>query len=342
MTLAPRGIPDNSVCATQRIVYLNYQAKPGQTDMNPTLPPLRALQAFECFGRLGSVNAAARALGVTPGAISQQLRLLEEHVGVALLIKDGRRAILTPAASAYHKLISQGFARLSLAQDYIVAHRQSEALTVSGLPTLMQRWLNPLLPDFQNMTGNQAIRIHATHQEPDMHMLEQTFRLTYGAAAQRYPHARELFSDHCFPACSPDFLQRHPEALDPARLVHLPFLDIDWGEHYTTEPRWRDWFQAQGVAIPPLMRPVTVHSLSSMALEAAVAGQGAVLAQASFVEQDLRRGRLIRLSGTNLQMPDPYFVCWGPATLDWPVARDFLNWLMRISRPLRNQSVQPS
>ena len=65
--------------------------------MTSSLPPLRALQAFECFGRTGSVNAAARALGVTPGAISQQLRLLEEHLGVVLLVKDGRRAALTPA-----------------------------------------------------------------------------------------------------------------------------------------------------------------------------------------------------------------------------------------------------
>ena len=87
--------------------------------MTSSLPPLRALQAFECFGRTGSVNAAARALGVTPGAISQQLRLLEEHLGVVLLVKDGRRAALTPAARAYHELISQGFGRLALAQAWL-------------------------------------------------------------------------------------------------------------------------------------------------------------------------------------------------------------------------------
>lgn len=310
--------------------------------MNPTLPPLRALQAFESFGRLGSVNAAARSLGVTPGAISQQLRLLEEHVGVVLLIRDGRRATLTPAARAYHELISQGFGRLVLAQDYIVAHRQSEELTISGLPTLMQKWINPRLPGFLGAERDLSIRILATHDEPDPHMLEQTFRLTYGEAARRYLHARVLFTDDCFPACSPDFLRRHPEALDPARLAHLPLLAIDWGAVYSTEPHWRDWFAAQGVTDLPVLHPVAVHSVSSLAIEAAVDGQGAVLAQYSFAEADLRAGRLVRLSESSLQMPDPYYICWGPVTLDRPVARDFLNWMMRATKPLRGRTLQPS
>lgn len=310
--------------------------------MNPTLPPLRALQAFECFGRLGSVSAAARALGVTPGAVSQQLRLLEEHVGVVLLVKDGRRATLTSAARAYHELISQGFGRLMLAQDYILAHKQSEELTISGLPTLVQKWLNLRLPDFQASARDLAIRVIATHQEPDPHMLEQTFRLTYGEAARRYLHSRALFTDRCFPVCSPDFLRRHPEACKPASLAHLPLIGIDWGERYTTEPHWRDWFEAQGVEDIPAIRPVVVHSMSGLALEAAVAGQGAVLAQGSFVENDLRAGHLLRLSEASLQMPDPYFICWGPTTLDRPVAQDFLNWLMRVTRPLRSRTVQPS
>lgn len=129
-------------------------------------------------------NISASALGVTPGAISQQLRLLEEHVGVVLLVKDGRRATLTPAARAYHGLISQGFGRLTLAQDYILTHRQSEELTLSGFPTLLHRFLNPRLADFRASSGDLAIRMVATHQEPDPQMLEQTFRLTYGEASR--------------------------------------------------------------------------------------------------------------------------------------------------------------
>lgn len=309
--------------------------------MNTGLPPLRALQAFEAFGRLGSVNGAARALGVTPGAISQQLKLLEEHVGLPLFARDGRRAILTPAARAYHDLISQGFARLLLAQDYIAGQRSSDELTISGLPTLLQRWLNPIVHKFQAAAGEIPIRIVATHQESESHTLEQSFRLTYGAAAQHYAHSRVLFTDRCFPVCSPGFLDRHPEARDPAALARLPLIEIDWGAAYASVPRWSDWFAAEAVSIAPI-RPVAVHSLSSLALEAAATGQGAVLAQASFVEADLRSGRLVRLSDRSLQMPEPYLICWGPVTLARQTAREFLNWILRETKPLRAATVKPS
>lgn len=305
--------------------------------MNTALPPLRALQAFEAFGRLGSVNSAARALGVTPGAISQQLKLLEAHVGLPLFVKDGRRAVLTPAARSYHDLISKGFERLLLAQDYIASHRQNDELTVSGLPTLLQRWLNPLLPGFRAAAGDVPIRIVATHQESDPRTLEQGFRLTYGQAAQGYAHSRVLFTDRCFPVCSPGFLERHPDARDPAGLARLPLIDIDWGPAYASVPRWGGWFAAEGVSATGL-RPVAVHSLSSLAIEAAAAGQGAVLAQASFVTDDLRSGRLLRLSDDSLKMPEPYLICWGPMTLGRPAARDFLNWLMIETKPLRRDS----
>lgn len=303
--------------------------------MPPSLPPLRALQAFEAFGRLRSVNAAASALGVTAGAISQQLRLLEDHVGVPLLVRDGRRAALTSAGRSYHELIMQGFGRLVVAQDYIHAHRQAEQLTISGFPTLMQRFINPRLSEFSASASELAIRILATHQESDPQMMEQTFRLTYGEAAQRYLHRRALYTDCCFPVCSPRFLARFPQAQVAEGLIRLPLIAIDWGQGYTNEPSWRDWFQAQGLSEPFQISPALVYSLSGLALEAAVAGQGAVLAQASFVSDDLREGRLVRLSQTSLPMPDPYYVCWGPTTLEQGIAREFLNWLMRLTKPLR-------
>lgn len=308
--------------------------------MTGTLPPLRALQAFEAFGKHGSVSAAARALGVTPGAISQQLRLLEEHAGLILMIKDGRRATLTPTGRMYHELISQGFGRLMQAQEYLAAQRQSEELTISGMPTLMQKWLNPLLPRFQARGDGIAVRVLATHQEIDPHMMEQTFRITYGDAAQRYFYSRVLFTDRCFPVCAPDFLERYPEGAEPEGLARVPLIGIDWGTPYTSEPHWRDWFNAQGVDPAVPLRPVVVHSLSGMALDAAASGQGAVLAQAAFVEDYLRSGQLVRLSPHSLTMPDPYYICWGQMTLERGAARTFLNWLMAQCRDQRSANFQ--
>lgn len=301
--------------------------------MKSFLPPLRALQAFEAFGRLGSVSSAAQELGVTSGAISQQLKALEDNLKTQLVFKDGRRAALTPEARAYHEMIVAGFDRLRAAQDVLSRQKTGADLKVSGLPTLLLKWLNPQLHKFQATAAEVPIRLDATHQEPDAQMLGHMFRLTYGAVSGRFPHARPLYRDVCFPVCSPDFLARHPQAATAQGLATLPLIEIDWGPAYASVPKWRDWFAHQGIEVT-LPKPIVVHSVSSTALEAAAGGQGVTLAQLSFASFDLELGRLVRLSPDALSMPEPYFVCWGNATLEQPNARAFLNWLLATAKAL--------
>lgn len=295
--------------------------------MRSILPPLRALQAFESFGRLGSVSAAAQELGVTAGAISQQIKLLEDHLQIPLIMKDGRRAALVPAASSYHVLVSEGFKKLQQAQDLLTKQASGLDVNVSGLPTLLLKWLQPRLKSFEARHGETSIRLEATHGEPDPEFLNHMFRLTYGSVSESYPHARSLFYDDCFPVCSPDFLKEHPEALDVTALPRLPWIDIDWGPEYTSIPKLNTWLALQG--LEPLHRkPTSVHSLSSSALEAAASGQGIALAQLSFASVDLGRGRLIRISQESIKMPEPYFICWGPTMLKSDKSRHFLNWIL--------------
>jgi LysR family glycine cleavage system transcriptional activator len=300
------------------------------------LPPLRALQAFDAFGRTGSVHSAARALGVTPSAISQQLRLLEDSLGIALISQEGRRVVMTPTARIYHDLISQGFDKLQRAQEFISSHRSAEELTVSGLPTLLQKWLNPIIHRFQAQGREPSIRIIATHQESDPQLMEQMFRLTYGSAAKRYPHSRLLFQDRCFPACSPEFLAAHPEAAAPEGLAQVPLIGIDWAMDESVAPRWEDWFALTGVKNAPRAKIAAVYSLTSFALEAAVSGQGVVLAQAAFVQNDLETGRLVRLSDASLEMKEGYHICWGHNALTRNFAREFLNWTILESKQRRD------
>ncbi len=105
--------------------------------MQTPLPPLRALQAFEAFGRILSVAGAARELGVTSGAVSQQLKLLEETVGLQLIAKQGRRVTLTVEAESYHRIISRAFTQLRHAQDHLADQKSQTDLSISALPTLM-------------------------------------------------------------------------------------------------------------------------------------------------------------------------------------------------------------
>lgn len=299
--------------------------------MQSPLPSLRALQAFESFGRLGSVTAAARELGVTAGAISQQIKLLEAQLKMPLIMKDGRRASLAPGAHAYHELLTSGFDKLRQAQGLLTERMEDWEVKISGLPTLLLKWLNPRLNRFGAPQGSVSFRLEATHVEPEPQFLNRMFRLTYGAASEAHPHRRALFHDVCFPVCSPDFLARHPEAARPECMGTLPWIDIDWGPAYASIPRLGDWLSAQGAPVPR-DKPLSVHSLSGSALEAAAGGHGIALAQHSFVSVDLRLGRLVQLSSAVTPMPEPYHICWAPGLLENEVARAFLNWILSEAR----------
>lgn len=294
--------------------------------MQSPLPPLRAMQAFESFGRLGSVSAAAHELGVTSGAVSQQIKLLEEQLQISLIKKDGRKASLTAKAGAYHALLSSGFEKLQQAQRLLAQQSAGLDLHVTGLPTFIIKWLNPRLHAFETCYGKSSIRLEATHNEPDVELLDHMFRLTYGSASDQFPYSRPLFRDVCFPVCSPDFLKDHPEALSLEVMADLPWIDIDWGPNYTTVPKLATWLQAQGMSAPK-HRPIAVHSLSSSAIEAAASGQGIVLAQSSFVSVDLELGRLVKMSDVVVPMPEEYYICWGPQILESDTATNFLNWV---------------
>ncbi|MAN60284.1 MAG: hypothetical protein CMC08_10670 [Flavobacteriaceae bacterium] len=295
--------------------------------MNSKLPPLRALQAFESFGRHSSVRAAAQELGVTPGAISQQLKLLEEHLQTPLTVKDGRRAALSPKAKSFHAVVSIGFEKLRKAQALLAQQNSELDINVSGLPTLLMKWLHPKLHSFEASNEGVSIRLEATHDEPEPEFLDHMFRLTYGAASERFPHARALFHDVCFPVCSPEFLRKNPEALEPSNLSDMPWIDIDWGPSFSSVPKLGTWLEAQGFP-PPKRKPVSIHSLSSSALEAAASGKGVVLAQLSFASVDLELGRLIRISQYSVEMPEPYYICWGSLILEHDKPRSFLNWIL--------------
>ncbi len=210
-------------------------------------------------------------------------------------------------------------------------HRADLDVQISGLPTLLLKWLNPRLHRFETSHGQASIRLEATHVEPDPQFLNHMFRLTYGTASEVFPHVRALFHDVCFPVCSPQFLENNPAAADPATLSSVPWVDIDWGPAYSSVPRLGDWMAAQG--LPPLStKPVSVHSLSGSALEAVAGGQGIALAQSSFASTDLKLGRLVRLSDHAIKMPEPYFICWAPVMLENETSRSFLNWILSEAR----------
>ena len=294
------------------------------------LPPLRAIQAFEAVGRLGSVNDAADELGVSQGAVSQQLRKVDEALGVRLLERRGRNLELTTWGRLYYDRIAAGFEELRSAQEVLATARMKSGLVVSCLPSLAIKWVGPQLLDWQIAHSDANIRLIGTETEPRLQDDGTDFRVSYGEKRRDFEHYSEMFTDWVAPACAPVLLARHP-LREPADILRMPLLGIEWDRGHRPPPAWKDWAAKIGASYRGATGEV-VFSLSSAAIDAAVNGRGFVLAQMAMIADEVASGRLVIPFDIRIRMPDPYFLAWDRTALDKPYGALFRSWLLAISK----------
>jgi LysR family glycine cleavage system transcriptional activator len=304
------------------------------------LPPLRALQAFEAVGRRGSVTEAAAELNVSPGAVSQQIRRIEQALGVQLLERRGKGLELTQWGRLYHREIAQGFAKLRGAQDSLARARGEGGLVVSCLPSVAGKWLGQRLFDWQDRHPGAPIRLIGTEVEPRLGLDRTDFRITYGDPARLFDHYAELFTDWIVPACAPALLAGRDIA-GPADLLALPLLGIDWDLAPGTLPGWAEWAHSAGLGTVEAKIALT-FSLSGSAIDAAVGGRGVVLGQLAMIADEVAAGRLVIPVDHRMPLPFPYFLAWDRAALAKPFGPEFRSWIVAVARRQGALSAPPA
>jgi LysR family transcriptional regulator, glycine cleavage system transcriptional activator len=140
---------------------------------------LRNLQAFEAIGRCGGVTAAARDLGVSPGAISQHVHLIEENLGVKLIERRGRTVELTSWGKLYYQELAKGFSQIRGAEDVISRARNADAIVLSALPSVASRWIGQRIFDWHEQHPDSNIRVVGTGNEPRLGRDAADFRITF-------------------------------------------------------------------------------------------------------------------------------------------------------------------
>ncbi len=257
------------------------------------LPPLNALRAFEAAARHLSFSKAAEELGVTPAAVSHQIKGLEDFLGVTLFQRLTRALSLSEAGQAGLPALREGFAKLAEGSERLSAQADSDTLTVSVGPSTAAKWLVPRLESFRQTCPGLDLRIDATDRLIDFRRDSVDVGIRYGRG--QYPGLRAdlLFEEHYLPVCSPR-LMVGPQALKrPNDLRHHRLLHLDWGVEEDTAPNWRMWLLAAGIEdIDPSRGPR--FNIESMAVQAAIEGQGVALTSQSLVQDDLKQGRLAR------------------------------------------------
>lgn len=291
------------------------------------LPSLTALRAFEAAARLGSINAAARELAVTPGAVSHQIKLLEADLGLPLLVKAGRGVTVSAEARAGLPQLTQAFRDLGAAVGTIRRGAQGQALVVSMLPSFASTWVLPRLERYWALAPEVDVRIETKWGLADFERDGVDLAIRFGAGGDEGLFSRRLLSEGYFPVCSPALLSG-PNALGrPADLKRFVLLHVDADYLGGDWPTWRMWLKAAGVEDAVDWRRGPRFEISDLALTAARDGQGVALVSSVFAATDLARGRLVRPFPQSVCAPFAYWLVCPESHLARPRVKSFVDWL---------------
>ena len=287
-----------------------------------------ALPAFEAAARRLSFKAAAEELHVTPGAISQQIKLLEERVGVPLFVRRARAIDLTEAGRVLLPATQHAFRLLT---DAYVRARETDGtavLTVSLLPSFAALWFVPRLGRFRARHPDVDVRISATPKLADLERDDVDIVIRYGLGNYPDLHVEHLISEDVFPVCSPALRDGPLPLAKPEDLARHTLL------HDENRQEWSLWLRAVGIEGIDASRGPS-FSLWELALQAAVAGQGVALGRSTLVTQYLQTGQLVR--PLDISSPSEwgyYFVCL-PERLAEQKITAFRDWLRdEVTRPM--------
>jgi LysR family glycine cleavage system transcriptional activator len=296
---------------------------------------LNALRAVEAAARHQSFALAAQELNVTPAAVGQLVRRLEESLGVDLFHRaqsGPARLIVTEAAKAAIPDLNAGFASLSAAMDRLRSARKRPILSVTVPSAFADKWLLPRLEVFNRQHPDCELQIDTSTAIVDFATQPVDVGIRYGAGSWpglvAFPFARDAF----FPVCSPALLDG-PNALRmPADLRHHQLIHDTSMATIAAFRTWQDWHHAAGLAQPKSERGLRIND-SAAAYRMAIAGNGVALGRTTLVEQDLADGRLIRPFGPVLDCTLAYHVVCRPQGFTDPTIIAFRDWLVAETSP---------
>ncbi|MCW2309234.1 transcriptional regulator GcvA [Rhodobium gokarnense] len=301
--------------------------------MTRALPPLNALRAFEAAARHLSFKLAADELNVTPAAVSHHVKALEEALGVDLFHRMTRALRLTDAGRAALPALTEGFNKLAEGVDQMRTFRESGLLTVSVSPSFGSMWLVPKLDRFRSRHPDIEIRIDGTDRLVDVAGGEVDVAIRYGPGGYKGLQVDYLFSQLNTPVCSPALMEGDNPLSRPEDLRHHTLLHIDWSD---AQASWRMWLLAAGLHDIDATRGFH-FTQESMAIEAALDGQGVALVGDRLVAGHLAAGRLVSPFKPDLNTPLNfcYYLLSGRDRLVRPKVAAFRDWLMEEAREQR-------
>ena len=296
-----------------------------------SIADLNALRAFEASARHQSFSLAAQELNVTPAAVGQLVRTLEDWLGSPLFVRStsGRaRLVTTEVAEQALPDIRAGLERLAVGLERLRSGCAGGVLTVTVSPAFAAKWLLPRIERFQAAWPETDLRLDTSLKPVDFVAQRIDVGVRYGRGQWPGLAAEKLMDEEVYPVCAPALLAtatlQAPGDLRGQVLIHDQSVDTSTGF-----ASWQAWLRHAGVQGVPTDRGLRINN-SAAVLQAAIDGQGVALARSVMAHDDLAAGRLVRLfPQVRLESALAYYVVYRPECIAQPKVAAFRDWLLR-------------
>jgi LysR family glycine cleavage system transcriptional activator len=294
--------------------------------MGRRIPPFAALRAFEALARRGTLHSAGLELGISAGAVSHQLKSLEAHLGVKLLVRTQNRLTFTDAGLSFAAELREILDRLELASVQVSAAREASRITISLFQSLAELWMVPLLGTFNRDNPHVLVSLVTAPETIDVFNSDVDLAIQYAETAPAHCQAIELFPETIGPLASPEYLAANGPVADPRelrghRLIYCSCEPNEW-------LFWTTHSGAQGLHEAPHWLEVDTRAA---AIQAGEQGLGVVMGRRPFADLALARGRLVQLLDHPISTGMRYFIVAPSRSWSSRRVREFCSWLHSVA-----------
>jgi len=283
--------------------------------------PLQALRTFVEVGQRGSIKAAAEALHVTSGAVSQQIRLLEDRLEMALFTRERQGFRLTEAGASVYPALLEAFGQIDKAVETLEAIKGLQTLTVSTVATFAASWLVPRLGRFKERYPQIEVRVEATSALVDLRRDRVDVALRHGLGNYPGLEAIHLMAPVLIPVASPGLVPGNHALQTPEDCLNYSLL------HDGDRADWPLWFAAHNVAEDPRAERGSSFEDDYLLIRAAVAGQGLALVPEEYAREEMAAGRLVQVLDKPWPARFAYYLVTTPGAMQRPEVQAFADWI---------------
>lgn len=299
--------------------------------MKHRFPSIGLLNTFEIAARHLSFTVASQDLCLTQGAISRQIKALEDQIGITLFLRKHRSIELTPEGVELYKVVTRSLDDIGSCLEALRDSTAFPQITVAASVSFAYYWLMPKLEEFSEAHPEIDLRILASDQKVDLRRDGVDVAILFGHGSWDGVDATSLFGETVYPVCSPAYLAAHPELRHPSDILDQTLVHLDGGGTIWGSVDWQAWLAMQGITTMPVRRGIQLNSYP-MVLHAVEAGRGVALGWSYIVDEMLQDGRLVCPINASLDTRNGYYLGASKDKQHNKSVETFKRWIVDAAR----------